>query len=346
MRVPQRVAVPVTEPKIRRREAAAVRILAAMGNDPAAPDGGGADQRAAGVSEGQCGAIAYRQLVAAGLSATQIRRRKRNGRLGPTAARSVYRVAGAPTGWMRDTWVAFLAGPSRTVISHTSAAALHGLLDAPTVPHVTVPRAASGRFGGAVVHHGSLVAEDRCIVAGLPVTTVARTIVDCAAVLDQGRLDKLTDAAIGRGLTGMEAIRGAWDRAGPVEGGRLLTGALAPYAGGAPPGSVKAAHALRLFRRWGLPAPECEYVVRDGQGRTVGRIDFVWRPWRFGLEYDGDEFHPPRQWGADDERQDAIEALGIRLERTDRFDLRPSSTRLRDLLIKVLGEPPCPDGGL
>jgi hypothetical protein len=310
------------------------------------PDGPGADERAAALAERQCGAIGYRQLIAAGLSGPQIRRRRRSGRLLPTAARAVYRVAGAPTGWMQDAWVAILAGPPGTVISHTSAAALHGLGDPPAIPHVTVPRTASGRIAGAVVHHGSLVSADRCIVDGLAATRVDRTIVDCAAVLDHDDLDKLVDAAIGRGRTRTEPIRRAWDRAGPVEGGRLLTEALAPYAGGAPPGSVKAAHALRLFRRWCLPAPECEYVVRDGQGRSVGRIDFVWRPWRFGLEYDGDEFHPPRRWDADDRRQEAIELLGIRLERADRFDLRPSSTRLRELLTKILGEPPCPDGGL
>ena len=298
------------------------------------------------MAERQCGAIAYRQLVAAGLSKPQVQRRRRNGRLLPTAARGVYRLAGTPTGWLQDAWVAILAGPPGTVLSHTSAAALHGLVDPPAVPHVTVPRSASGRIGGTAVHHGSLVSTDRCIVQNLPATTVDRTIVDCAAIMGQEALDSLTDSAIGRGRTRMEAIRRAWARAGPVEGGNLLTEALAPYAGGAPPGSVKAAHALRLFRRWGLPAPECEYVVRDGRGRHLGTIDFVWRPWRFGLEYDGDEFHPPRRWGADDERQEAIEALGIRLERADRFDLRPSSTRLRDLLTKILGEPPCPDGGL
>lgn len=325
---------------------APVRILAAVQSSDPGPDGRVADERAAAAAERQCGAIGYRQLLAAGLTKPQIRRRRRSGRLLPTVARAVYRMPGAPTGWMQDAWVAVLAGPPGTVLSHTSAAGLHGLADPPATPHVTVPRAASGRIAGAVVHHGSLVSSDRCFVDGLPVTTVERTIVDCAAVLDQDRLDNLTDTAIGRGRTRMESIRRAWDRAGPIEGGSRLTEALAPYAGGAPPGSVKAAHVLRLFRRWGLPAPECEYVVRDGQGRILGWIDFFWRKWRFGLEYDGDEFHPPRRWENDDLRQEAIEALGIRLERADRFDLRPSSTRLRELLTKVLGEPPCPDGGL
>lgn len=203
-----------------------------------------------------------------------------------------------------------------------------------------MPRSSSGRFGGAVVHYGSVPPPDRCEIDRLAVTKIARTIVDCAAILEQDGLNSLTDAAIGRGMTTAASIRRAWERAGRVHGGRLLGEALAPYGAGAPPGSVKAAHALRLFRQWGLPAPDCEHEVRDSGGRFVGRIDFFWKPWLLGLEYDGDQFHSPRQWGRDDRRQEAVEALGIRLERADRFDLRPSSTRLRDLLVKILSEPP------
>jgi predicted transcriptional regulator of viral defense system len=161
------------------------------------PDGRDGDEVASGLAERQCGAIAYRQLLASGLSETQIRRRNRSHRLLSTAARPVYRLPGVPTGWMQDTWVAVLAGPPATVVSHTSAAALHKLLDPPAAPHVTVSRTASGRIGGANVHHATLLARDRCILTGLPATTVARTIVDCASVLDQDSLDRLTDAAIG-----------------------------------------------------------------------------------------------------------------------------------------------------
>jgi hypothetical protein len=163
--------------------------------------------------------------------------------------------------------------------------------------------------------------------------------VDCAAVLDQEALNSVVDSAIGRGLTTLARIHAAHARAGRVRGGRLLVEALAPYTGGIPPGSVKEAHILRLFRRWGLPAPECQYVIRDAEGRFIAKVDFGWPRWRFGLEYDGDEFHPPRAWRRDDERQARIEAVAWRLERADRYDLRPSATRLRSLLTTVLSEP-------
>lgn len=69
-------------------------------------------------------------------------------------------------------------------------------------------------------------------------------------------------------------------------------------------------------------------------------MDFIWEPWWLILEYDGDEFHGPRRWGIDDRVQTQIEALGYRMERADRFDLRPSSTRLYDRLAGVLLRPP------
>lgn len=51
-------------------------------------------------------------------------------------------------------------------------------------------------------------------------------------------------------------------------------------------------------------------------------------------------YHGPRRWGVDDAVQAELEVLGFRVERADRFDLRPSSTRLFDRLSDVLLKPP------
>ena len=204
---------------------------------------------------------------------------------------------------------------------------------------MTVPRGASGRFQGAVVHHATVDSADRCRFQRVPTTRLGRTIIDCAPLLDQAALDGLVDAAIGRGLSRYGQIRAAQVRAGRVRGGDRLMAALAPYAGGARPRSEKEAHILRLFHSWGLPSPECQYVIRDERGRFVAKVDFGWVPWRFGLEYDGDEFHSPRRWAHDDRRQASIERLSWRIERADRGDLRPSATRLRTLLTGVLLRP-------
>lgn len=280
-----------------------------------------------------------KQLGHAGLSERHARAWVRHERLRRTAARGVFTMPGTEPTWKQSLWVALLAGPKATVASHLSAAALRGLLPPPDVPHVTVPRTASGRFAGAIVHHATVESADRCRFNRVPVTGVARTIVDCAVLLDQAALDGLVDAAIGRGLTTYRKIRAAWDRAGPVRAADRLTAALAPYTGGAEPRSEKEAHVLRVLHGWGFPPPVTQHVIRDENGRFLAKVDFAWPIWRFGLEYLGDEAHPPRAWRRDDRRLARIEAVAWRIEEADRFDLRPSSTRLRTLLNEVLGRP-------
>lgn len=288
----------------------------------------------------QAGAVANRQLLASGLTAKEVKGLLRRRVLRTTPARGVYRVAGSERTWKQDLWVAILAGPKGTLASHLSAAALRGLIAAPAVPHVTVPRWANGKFGGAVVHHATVDLPDRGRSEGIEATTIERTIVDCAPLLGQTRLNSLVDAAFGKRLSSYRRVIDAWRRAGRVRGGARLESALAPYSGGAEPGSVKAAHVLRRIFDWGLPMPVCEYEVYDTHGGFVARVDFIWLPWWLILEYDGEEHHGPRRWAVDDRVQADLEALGYRVERSDRFDLRPSSTRLYDRLSGVLLQPP------
>ena len=298
------------------------------------------DERMGQIAETQAGAVTSRQLRDAGMSAKDIKVRLRRGSVQTTAARGVYRVAGTERTWRQDLWVALLAGPDGTLASHVSAAALRGLLAPPSVPQVTVPRRASGRFAGAIIHHATVSDLDRTSCEGIATTAMGRTLVDCAAVLHQKGLNDLVDAAFGKGLCRYRATIEAWERAGYVRGGELLRAALAPYPTGCEPGSVGAARLLRKICEWGLPMPLCEYEIRDEHGEWVATVDFAWPAWWFVLEYDGGAAHGPRRWRLDARRQAAIERLGIRVERADRFDMRPSSTRLFDLLTGILLQPP------
>ena len=115
--------------------------------------------------------------------------------------------------------------------------------------------------------------------------------------------------------------------------------ALSPFSANVRLGSAPEARALRRIKEWGIPPPVCQYEIRDANGRFVARVDFAWPERRFGLEYLGDEAHSPRRWAFDEQRLRAVEAaVGWRLELADRFDIRPSATRLRDLLLGVMGE--------
>jgi hypothetical protein len=297
------------------------------------------DERLAKIAESQAGVVANRQLRDAEVSSKDIKVRLRRGSLSPTSARGVYRVAGSERTWRQDLWVALLAGPEGSLASHVSAAALRGLVAAPSIAQVTVPRATSGRFKGAVVHYATISAIDRVRCDGIETTGLGRTLVDCAAVLTQKALNDLVDAAFGRRLCTYREVVAAWERAGHVRGGTRLREALAPYSTSAEPGSVGAAHVLRRIFEWGFPLPLCEYDIRDEHGEWVATGDFVWPASWFVLEYDGREGHGPRRVRIDARRQAAVEAIGFRVERTNRFDARPSSTRLFDLLCEVFGRP-------
>lgn len=126
-------------------------------------------------------------------------------------------------------------------------------------------------------------------------------------------------------------------RAGRVRGGRLLEAALSPFSANVRLGSEMEALALRRFQEWGIPPPVCQYVIRDAKGRFLARVDFAWPQRRFGLEYLGDEPHAPRWWTRDERRLRRVEATGWRIELGDRYDLRPSSTRLRARLVDMVG---------
>ncbi len=135
-----------------------------------------------------------------GLTARQIARRLASRRwilVGP----AVYRVASAPVTWQQRALAACLAGPPATVASHLTAAALHGLADAPTIPHVTLPPHTSGRIRMATVHWSPLIAADRMTIAGIPTAAPTRTLLDCAGVVGFHRLCDLVDTAFCKGVS-------------------------------------------------------------------------------------------------------------------------------------------------
>jgi hypothetical protein len=255
------------------------------------------------------------------------------------AGSGVYLVAGAPSGWKQALAVACLAGPPGTVASHRSAAALLGFGPPPGRAEITVPVTTSARRERAVAHRSPLEGADRCTVDGIPCTTPARTVVDCAAVLSVEDLCHVVDAACYRHPRLPSRVSQTLGRAGTQgrRGVSALREALQPWTEGVRPGSPAEARCLRAFARWGLPRPERQYPVRNSAGKEVGRVDFAWPDHHVLFEYDGEEFHGPRAWLSDACREAEIDALGWTIERGDKEDFRPSATRLRDRLQQLLG---------
>ena len=118
-----------------------------------------------------------------------------------------------------------------SVISHQSAAALHGLAVPPAGPapvHVTRPPPSSSRRGSTVcVHRGRLDADELVRLDGLPVTSPARTVVDCATTMGTDDAVRLARAAVDAGLVGAAQVEAALRRRHRVPGIRLAASRLA-----------------------------------------------------------------------------------------------------------------------
>lgn len=125
--------------------------------------------------------------------------------------RGIYRLVHFPAGEHEDLVVVWLWTERTGVFSHETALALHGLSDVlPARVHTTLPAGWTQRRlrvpRGVQLHFADVGDHERAWVGAVPVTAVARTLLDCAA----GRVapDLVRDAleaAVRRGLV----VRGA-----------------------------------------------------------------------------------------------------------------------------------------
>ena len=92
---------------------------------------------------------------------------------------------------------------------------------------------------------------------------------------------------------------------------------------------------LRQLTEWGLPVPQRQLRINDVDGSFVARVDLGCPDLKIIYEYDGGEFHGPRQRPLDIARQRQLEALGWTVIRVRKADLRGGGERLRRRLEKV-----------
>jgi hypothetical protein len=176
----------------------------------------------------------------------------------------------------------------RAVLSHASAAVLHGL---PTWPdqldrvQITRDRAGGGRATTDLLVSGRpLNRRDVSTVDGLQVTSLARTVLDlaCSQAIERGVATG--DAALRFGLRGDEfraVVMAGCGRHGIGRARAVLELADARSE------SVGESFSRVRFWLWGLPAPVLQFEVRDPLGRLAGRCDFGWPDLGTVGEFDG-----------------------------------------------------------
>jgi very-short-patch-repair endonuclease len=244
----------------------------------------------------QHGAVGRWQLLARGVSSDQIDRRLKSGYLIPIH-RGVYLVGHVATAPLAYEAAAILAFRGQATISHRSAASLLGLLPWPpkAACWVTTPLGDSER-PGLIVRKATLEPSDIATVERIKVTTAARTILDCAAVLPPAEDDRLEGMAAQAHALKLAKAPDLWDqidrnpgKPGVVRLGKLLS----KHA----PKRTKLElerRLLRLVRSSDLPEPEVNAFV-EGKER-----DLVWREQRVVVEADSYTFHSDaRTWARD-----------------------------------------------
>ena len=180
---------------------------------------------------------------------------------------------------------------SHYVVSHLSAACLHGLelLRPPgQAVQVTNPGARSGRRRKMLQTFCAAMDPDEITtVDGYPVTTVARTLVDMARTCGFEQSVVAVDHALRTGRVVREALETASERAGRRPGIRAAHQVIAFADPGAE--SVGESRSRVLMTREGLPPPELQFRVLGRSGAMVARTDFRWREFNTVGEFDGAE---------------------------------------------------------
>jgi very-short-patch-repair endonuclease len=242
--------------------------------------------------------VARRQLLGLGLSAKAIKHRVRSGRLHPIGS-GVYAV-GRPDLTREGRWmVAILTCGPDAVLSGMSAAALWGIgRERPGAIEVSVRRQSASRVPGVRARRRpSLPAEDVTVWRGIPLTTVARTLLDLAAAVDPARLERAVNEADKLDLIDPEALRRWLDSRGGEPGAPALRALLdrATFR-------LSDSELERRFRPLalaaGLPQPQTKQRLNGFE------VDFVWPELGLVVETDGLRYHRTAATQARDLRRD------------------------------------------
>ncbi|GAB3119065.1 type IV toxin-antitoxin system AbiEi family antitoxin domain-containing protein [Glaciibacter psychrotolerans] len=190
-----------------------------------------------------------------------------------------------------------------TVLSHLSAAVIHGLPIVgpwPTTVHTHEPDAAGGNSSRYVTsHRGGLVAEP-VRVDGMLATSLARTVIDVAAhssfltgvgVADQAlrREAERAEQERQRGVRGLptltkDGLREELARVNPRVGVRKVERVI-NFANSGAANVGESLSRVRIFEL-GFEVPEVQVHFRGGDGRDYW-VDFFWRGVRKIGEFDG-----------------------------------------------------------
>jgi predicted transcriptional regulator of viral defense system len=290
------------------------------------------------LAERQHGVVSLAQLQFFGLSASGVRQRVAAGRL-TRIHRGVYAVGhGRLTSDGRRMAAALACGPD-AVVSHRSAAGLHGIRpDNRAKTDISLPSPSARPRPGIDVHRSTtLQPADVTNVDGIPCTTVARTLLDLADVVDRRGVERAVDQAEVLRIFDLRAVEEVLSRAAGRRGAGVLRRVLAEYDGPALTDRELEERFFAICRAAGVPKPEVnQWVVPDE--RAV-KVDFLWRSERLVVETDGWGSHGTRQaFESDRGRDRRLQLAGWVVVRFTWRDVEREPGEVGSVLARMLGE--------
>ena len=256
------------------------------------------DSRLAKLAARQHGVVARHQLLALGFSSQAIKTLVARERL-HSIHRAVFAV-GHTRLRVQGRWMAaVLACGESAVLSHGDAAALHDLRQ---IGGGAVNVTATGRheLKGVRCHWvRTLDPADCTIVDAIPVTTVARTYLDLAELLNHARLIDALEVGQRQNKLDIRAIEAVIARNPGRHAIKPLQSAIAELADDPPLLQSHLERAFRaLIRDHGLPEPQYNVYVEGDL------VDAVWPEHRLVVEVDGWNYHRTKRSFKNDRRRD------------------------------------------
>jgi predicted transcriptional regulator of viral defense system len=298
------------------------------------------------------GIVPVQEAEARGVSHEERRALRERGVL-LTVCRGANRLRDHPLTWRTRCRASLVAVGPDSALARRSAARLHGLYayrssDAVEVVAIRGRDTTAPPFG-RLVETRWLPDDHLTVVDGLPVTTIARTFFDLCGDPDGGlsvahpaheraMIRVYNDALARRGLsfTQEAAVLLTMARRGRA-GTRLVRKILTRFGHTyTPTRSDTETLFYELVAAYGLPEPEKQVVLADGEG-FIGVVDFLWRPAHLVVEVDSSWHDGPLDREVDEERDRRLVAAGYAVRRYRYGDLVTRPAAIARELAAVVG---------
>jgi very-short-patch-repair endonuclease len=291
------------------------------------------DVAVAEIAGSQGGVIHAEQLRNFGLGEKAIRYRASIGRLHRLFPR-VYAVGHTVVsrrGWL---WAALLHCGPNAVLSHWTAAQVHGLTRRSSrLIHLTIPGRNGVKLGDLRAHRTRrLDTADWAVVDGLRVTSVARTFLDLAGIARHDELLSVMEQAQRLRIFDLRPIQALLERSSGRRGAAAVRKALAELGDEAPDTKSELERRFRAFcRSRGLPEPAMNVSVAGFM------VDAAWPGRNLVAELDTFTYHGhKRSFESDRKRDIKLQLAGQRIVRITKRRVEHEPDELEQELRRLL----------